>query len=84
MGRMLPIAGLLMVSAAMPATAMDRYGNVTPGARTSVADPDERIDRMVAANTPPDRGHGKPSKSARNILRDDPFLREAYAWLDNK
>lgn len=84
MRRIPSIAGLLMVSAAVPATAMDRYGNVTPGARTSVADPDERIDRMVAASTPTDRSHGKPSKSARNILRDDPFLRDAFAWLDNK
>lgn len=77
--------GLLVTAAlAAPASAMDRYGTVGAGSRASVADPDRGIDRLAAASTPTPGGHGRSTRSARNVLRDDANLRNAYAWVDNK
>ncbi|WP_174291475.1 hypothetical protein [Sphingomonas bacterium] len=52
--------------------------------RAAAVDPDERLARIAAASTPNDRSRAKPDKSVRNILKDDLYLRAAYASLDNK
>lgn len=76
---------VVAVIAAAPAGAMNRdYGRAGAGARAPIADPDERLERMAAASTPSDASRGKPRKSVRGILKDDPYLRDSFAWLDNK
>ncbi|WP_375398791.1 hypothetical protein [uncultured Sphingomonas sp.] len=74
------VSGIPLTAGAM--TRDDVRGGA--GARVSVADPDEKLERMAAASTPSDSDRGKPKKSARNVLKADPYLRNAFAWLDNK
>lgn len=85
--RILPIFAATIALTSIPtiASSMTRdAGRMSLGNRAAIVDPDARIERMAAANTPQDSDHGKPRKSARNVLKDDPYLREAYSWVDNK
>jgi hypothetical protein len=85
--RILSIFALTIALSAVPtaASAMTRDdGRMSLGNRAAIADPDARIERVAAANTAQDRDHSRPRKSARNVLKDDPYLREAYGWVDNK
>lgn len=75
------------ILAALPgaASAMSRDSvRLMPGERATITDPDARLERMAAASTPNDNGKGKPRKDVRGILKDDPYLNEAFAWLNNK
>lgn len=85
MRRSLALATLLALGGATAASAMT-HSVAQPGSagRAAAVDPDERLERLAAASTPADRSHAKPAKSMRNILKDDPYLRAAYASLDNK
>ena len=78
------ILTLLAIALAAPAAAMERNFQGVGGAHAAVHDPDERLERLAAASTPTDNGHGKPARSARGILRNDPYLQAAFASLDNK
>lgn len=75
---------LAAIVVAAPASAIDRYGAVAGGGRGVASDPDKRLERLAAASTPASGGRGQPSRSARSILKDDPYLRAAFAWIDNK
>ena len=85
MRRKIVLAALVSVIGSAPALAMTRT-NSSPAfaGRAAAVDPDERLSRLAAANTPHDRSHTKVARSMRNILKDDPYLRAAYASLDNK
>ena len=80
---------LILVAASLlapPALAMTLQGSPPAGAHQAAAsDPDARLEGLAAASS--GRGgatHGRPEHSSRSILKDDPNLRRAYAWLDNK
>lgn len=80
----LALMGIALLATA-PASAMDRnYGSVISGNRAPIVDPDEHLERMAAAGTTGDKSNAKPRKSARGVLKDDPYLSEAFRWLDNK
>ncbi len=79
------VAVIALSSIPVGASAMTRDdGRMSLGNRAAISDPDERIERMAAAGTAQDRSHARPRKSARSVLRDDPYLREAFGWVDNK
>ncbi len=82
---LLAMVAVLAVWAGSPAAAMT-HAMTAPGStgRAAAVDPGERLDRLAAAGTRGDRSRAKPGKSVRNILKDDPYLRAAYAYLDNK
>jgi len=85
--RVLLGSGLILLSMAfaVPVNAMTRDdARMNLGGRAGIADPDERLERLAAAGSAGDQSHARPHKSARNVLRDDPYLREAYSWVDNK
>ncbi|WP_298670708.1 hypothetical protein [uncultured Sphingomonas sp.] len=76
---------LLSVVTAIPAIAMTRDdARMNLGGAAAIADPDAHLDRLAAAASGNDLGHSKPQKSVRNLLRDDPYLRAAFGWIDNK
>jgi hypothetical protein len=76
---------LLSLAAAAPGVAMTRDSlGMAVGGRATIADPDEKLERLANAASAGDRSHGKPKRSARNVLRDDNYLRDAFGWLDNK
>lgn len=83
--RLLASALLASCLAATPAVAMERDGpRMNMGNRAAVTDPDARLEALAAAGTVDDTSHAKPKKSARNVLKDDPYLKDAFGWLDNK
>lgn len=92
MRKILLLSSLLAsLSIAGPASAMDRYGRIsTPapaGSRAAIVDPDAGLERLAAASAGDNRGagrHAKPPKGARSVLRNDAYLQDAFAWLDNK
>ena len=75
-----------LVGVGSPAAAMTRPMTSSPGfaARAAAVDPGEKLERLAAASTRGDRSHAKPARSIRNVLKDDPYLRAAFAALDNK
>lgn len=77
---------LLTVGAPSAAAAMTHPMGTVPGGgmRAAPVDLDEGLERLAAAGTRGDRSNAKPAKSVRGILKDDPYLRAAYAYLDNK
>ena len=84
------VAAFILALGATGASAMTRTVAPQPGSGTRAAAVageeavDERLERLAAASTPNDRSHAKPARSVRNILKDDPNLRGAFASLDNK
>lgn len=74
-------SALLLVAQAAPAMTLQGAPRAAGGA--AVADPDERMERLAAASTPSSAGHGRPSRS-RSILKADPNLQQAFAWLDGR
>lgn len=80
--KLITVASALVLSGA--ASAMTLQAAPTGGRGMAIVDPDEHLERLAAASNPAGGGHGKPRKSLRNVLRDDPQLRQAFAWLDNK
>ena len=80
----LRFACLGVIAVATPAVAMDHYGYGGGGQRMAAADPDAKLERLADAQSIAGASRGKPVKSTRAILRDDPYLRSAFAWLDNK
>lgn len=85
--KMLTAAALALACASLPgaASAMTRDdARMTLGNRAAIADPDEHLERLAAAGATDNQSHAKPRRSARNVLRDDPWLRSAFGWIDNK
>lgn len=75
---------VLTLAVSSPALAIDRYGQALGGGRAVASDPGAGLERLAAASMRSGVNHGRPSKSGRSILKDDPYLRAAFAWLDNK
>lgn len=85
MSRKIVLGVAVALIGAGPVSAMT-HTNSSPAfaGRAAAVDPDERLSRLAATNTPQDRSHAKPARSMRNILKDDPYLKAAFASLDNK
>lgn len=81
--KILPIASLALLATAAPAMTL-QSASVGQSRGVAVADPDAHWDALAAASNPTDGGHGKMKKSVRNVLKDDKYLRSAFAWLDNQ
>lgn len=77
------LVALTSLSAAAPAMSL-QSASVGQARGAAIVDPDSHLDALAIASNPTDGGHGKPRKSIRNVLKDDKYLRDAFAWLDNK
>lgn len=77
-------AATLLLAGAAPAMTFQPSPAPTAG-RGAAVDPDARLEALAAASTRV-RGsaNGRSTKADRSILKDDPYLRAAFAWLDNK
>lgn len=76
------IAALVLAgsASAMTLQSASRAG----GARAAAVDPDARLERLAAASQPGGVGHGRASKAGRTVLKDDPYLRQAFAWMGDR
>lgn len=84
MRRLLMAGGMLLVTAAAPAMAMDRYDQVASGgSRAAMADPDKGLERLAAAGQTDTSGPARSARGLQSVLRDDPYLREAIAGLNH-
>lgn len=77
------IVAVASLGTAAPAMTL-QSASVGQARGAAVADPDAHWEALAAASNPSDGGHGKTKKSVRNVLKDDKYLRSAFAWLDNK
>lgn len=80
------LSATALIALAVPTAQAITLDRPQPGAGSSQAmsDPDEHLERLAAASTPADGGRGRPAGSIRNIMRSDPYLQRAFAWLDNR
>lgn len=78
------LAAIVLLSASTASAMSHQQAPAGTSYRSAALDPDEHLEQLAAASSRADVHHGRPTRSVRNILRADPNLRAAFAWMDNR